>query len=117
MRHVYEHGVSKTDRVAEMRSDAEIAKPAAYWTRAVCNMALDYLRRQERENSYRTHGVDVETLEIPDSRSPERLLFESQAIRLIDQALDEVPPKTRETFELYRSEEHTSELQSPCNLV
>jgi len=89
-------------RVAEMRSDAEIAKPAAYWTRAVCNMALDYLRRQERENSYRTHGVDVETLEIPDSRSPERLLFESQAIRLIDQALDEVPPKTRETFELYR---------------
>src|SRR2546427_2107393 len=111
-----------------MRSDAEIAKPAAYWTRAVCNMALDYLRRQERENSYRTHGVDVETLEIPDSRSPERLLFESQAIRLIDQALDEVPPKTRETFELYRikgltqrqiarSEEHTSELQSQSNLV
>eukprot|EP01051_Picozoa_sp_SAG22_P021347 SAG22_NODE_4680_length_1193_cov_1.923218_1_plen_194_part_10 len=89
-------------RVAEMRSDAEIARPAAYWTRAVCNMALDYLRRQERENSYRTHGVDVETLEIPDSRSPERLLFESQAIRMIDQALDEVPPKTRETFELYR---------------
>src|SRR2546427_7472822 len=78
-----------------MRSDAEIAKPAAYWTRAVCNMALDYLRRQERENSYRTHGVDVETLEIPDSRSPERLLFESQA----------------------RSEEHTSELQSQSNLV
>jgi RNA polymerase sigma-70 factor (ECF subfamily) len=44
----------------------------------------------------------VETLEMPDSRSPERLLFESQAMRLIDQALDEVPPKTRETFELYR---------------
>jgi RNA polymerase sigma-70 factor (ECF subfamily) len=65
-------------------------------------MAQHYLRRQERENTYRTHGVDVETLEIPDSRSPERLLFESQAMRLIDQALDEVPPKTRETFELYR---------------
>jgi RNA polymerase sigma-70 factor (ECF subfamily) len=29
-------------RVAEMRSDTEIARPAAYWTRAVCNMALDY---------------------------------------------------------------------------
>jgi RNA polymerase sigma-70 factor (ECF subfamily) len=89
-------------RVAEMRSDTEIARPAAYWTRAVCNMALDYLRRQERENTYRTHGVDVETLELPVRRSPERLLFESQAMRLIDQALDEVPPKTRETFELYR---------------
>ena len=89
-------------RIAEMQSGAEIAKPAAYWTRAVCNMALDYLRRQERENTYRTHGVDVEAIEIPDSRSPERILFESQAIRLIDQALEEVPPKTRETFELYR---------------
>lgn len=89
-------------RIAEMQADPAVAKPLAYWTRAVCNMALDYLRRQERENVYRMHGVDVEAVEIADSRSPERILFHSQAIRLIDKALDDVPPKTREAFELYR---------------
>lgn len=89
-------------RIAEMRMEPGVARPLAYWSRAVCNMALDYLRRQERENAYRIHGVDVEAIEIPDSRSPERILFESQTVRLIDQTLDTVPPKTREAFELYR---------------
>lgn len=29
-------------RIAEMRMEPGVARPLAYWSRAVCNMALDY---------------------------------------------------------------------------
>src|SRR6266446_5862550 len=36
---------------------------------------------------------------------------------VLEEALAELPPPQRRALEAARSEEHTSELQSPCNLV
>src|SRR5256885_13317802 len=49
---------------------------------------------------------------------PYTTLFRSQAVRERADVLGRLPALTRDGLpELERSEEHTSELQSPCNLV
>lgn len=89
-------------RIAEGKCDRNVERPAAYCARAVRNMALDYLRRQQHENDYRIHDVDVELLDVPSGSSPEGIVFERQAILLFHKVLEGVSPRAREAFELYR---------------
>lgn len=89
-------------RIAGGSRDRCVERPAAYCARAVRNMAFDYLRKQEHENDYRVHGLDVELLEVPSGSSPEGIVFERQAIQLIHKVLEGVSPRAREAFELYR---------------
>lgn len=89
-------------RIAQMPRSLHVERPVAYWSRVVRNIALDYLRRQEHENAYRVHGVDIESLEVAGGPSPEGAVLEWETVRLIDKALNGVSPKAREAFELYR---------------
>src|SRR5205807_10124075 len=52
------------------------------------------------------------------SHFPERLVVVDKGVSMFEQlrVLDRAPGRHQENFDL-RSEEHTSELQSPCNLV
>lgn len=82
--------------------DRRIDKPLGYCCQVVRNLALDHHRRQALESTYRALDVDFELLEPPCPLSPARLMSDRQMVRLVDQALDTLPPRTRQAFELHR---------------
>ncbi len=79
-------------------------RPIGYCCQVVRNLALDYCRRHRVEASYRTFDVDVEAIDVPCHRSPDRHMCEQQVIHAIDEVLSQLPPRTRMVFELYRIE-------------
>lgn len=91
-------------KLAEGPSDRAAERPIGYCCQVVRNLALDYCRRHRVEASYRTFDVDVEAVDVPCHRSPDRRMCEQQVIHAIDAVLSQLPPRTRMVFELYRIE-------------
>ena len=91
-------------KIADGTPERLAEKPLGYCCQIVRNMALDYCRRYRTECNYRTFDVDVEVVEMRNDQTPCRSLCERQVILAIDKALSELPPRTRQVFELYRLE-------------
>lgn len=75
--------------------------PAAYLFRVVRNLAIDVARRSGRE----VGGLAGETLlqaAVDDQADPERQMGERDDLRLVLQALDDLPAATRRAFSLHR---------------
>src|SRR2546426_1219138 len=66
---------------------------------------------------FRSHLIErgLEGLAVRPSRAPERVPGEPVDVRRLPRALEGLG--IERAWETARSEEHTSELQSPCNLV
>lgn len=84
-----------------------VQKPLFYCFQVVRNLAMDHFRRHSTEASYRTFGLDVETLERPSGATPDKILNEKRVVAAIEQALNGLPERTRRAFELYRLQEMT----------
>lgn len=87
------------------RPSGPIAQPAAYIFQVASNLLLDLrrsrIRRERRENSW--SGADLGgALEADDSPGAEQSLIARDQLRLVEQRLDELPPRTNEVFRRYR---------------
>lgn len=91
-------------KIVDGASVRQAVQPVGYCFQVVRNMALDYCRRHRTEATYRSFDVEVEVLDIPNAETPDRRMRERQVIHAIDRALDALPPRTRQVFELYRIE-------------
>lgn len=83
-------------------ADRKIEKPLGYCCQVVRNLALDHHRRQALESTYRALDVSIELLDHPCPLSPARLMSDRQMVKLVDEALNTLPPRTRQAFELHR---------------
>lgn len=84
-----------------------IEQPLAYLYRVVRNHALDVARRLAQER--RRGGGDSDALpEIPDlAANPELIAVQRDELRRVAAAIEDLPPRTRRAFELYRFQDWT----------
>jgi RNA polymerase sigma-70 factor (ECF subfamily) len=75
--------------------------PLAYCFQVVRNLAIDYRRRMALESNLFTE--EEEGLHMPTPRAtPEQSAIHRQSLALVDKALDQLPARTRQVFELHR---------------
>lgn len=87
------------DEVARQRF---LDEPLGYLYRIVRNLALDGRRRIARETEALANGV-AEAVTAPGIIStPEMLVIYRDELRLLDEALAELPERTRIAFEMHR---------------
>jgi len=89
-------------RIADGACERKIDKPMGYCCQVVRNLALDHCRRQSLEATYRTFDIDVETVDVPGPSAPDTVMRDRQVVGLIEQALSQLPARTRVAFQLYR---------------
>jgi len=89
---------------AAARND-QIVNPVSYLYRIVRNLALDWQRRRSVEAPRAVTPV-MENLP-SDAPSAERVLFYRDELRVISEALAELPERTRIAFRMYRLEGRT----------
>lgn len=83
-----------------------IADPRAYLFRVAGNLAIDELRRQGRTE--RRAAPEDAAVALADSAPlPEAVILARERLRLLDEALAELPPNPRRALLLSRVEGHT----------
>lgn len=92
-------------RFSAAAKDDHIVNPVSYLYRIVRNLALDWSRRASVE----APKVAAPVLErvATDAPSAERILFYRDELRVISDALAELPERTRVAFRMYRLEGRT----------
>jgi len=92
-------------RFSAAAKDDQIVNPVSYLYRIVRNLALDWQRRRSVEAPRAVTPV-MENLP-SDAPSAERVLFYRDELRVISEALAELPERTRIAFRMYRLEGRT----------
>src|SRR2546426_1528192 len=99
----------------EERGRLSVDRLKSYLYAAVRNLAISHLRHELVERRWRERApAGAAPL---DQNEGERRLETAELEAAVERVLDRVPERCRLALTLRRSEEHTSELQSPCNLV
>lgn len=91
-------------RFEEVARQRILAEPLAYLYRIVRNLALDGRRRRTREGRIFT-DIDLEAAaaaSISRPSTPEALALYRDQLRLLDEALNDLPERTRIAFEMHR---------------
>ncbi|TQV85899.1 RNA polymerase sigma factor [Aliikangiella coralliicola] len=78
-----------------------IAMPRAYLYRAANNLVADYFRQQARLQKKQ----ELEFDNAVEERTPDRILEQQQRIRLLAEALTELPEKCQQAFRWHRVEQ------------
>lgn len=88
-------------RYAPAVSRGEVRQPVGYLYRVVRNLALDCVRALGSGNRPQSYSAAVE--EVPDeTASPERRAVYRDELRVVAQALSELPMRTQLAFEMHR---------------
>lgn len=81
--------------------------PVGYLYRVVRNLALDYCRRRQFEKKLFSQSVDEWTEILPDDgHTPEQEVISSDALEKLQQAMNELPERTRVALEMHRLHEY-----------
>src|SRR5256885_2333805 len=91
---------------ARTQAIEDIQEPRAYLTTVARRLLVNHLERRSLEQAYLASLHLLPPATVPSVEARAMLL---ETLQELDALLDALPAK--------RSEEHTSELQSPCNLV
>lgn len=78
-----------------------VEQPRALLHRIAANLAIDYLRK-EKSGLHASDGMDAAMAVPSHAPSPEREVLAKQRLRLCLQAIEQLPPRTREAFVLCR---------------
>ncbi len=78
-----------------------VEQPRALLHRIAANLAIDHLRK-EKNSLQAFDGMDVAMVVPSQAPSPERELLAKQRLRLCLQAIEKLPPRSREAFVLCR---------------
>jgi len=89
-------------KLLTVKIDEEIATPSAFITRIVRNMAIDKVRQMTFERSLFSGSDQTEFCPAGAANCPEARLSGCQALRIIEQTLQELPPHVRNAFYRHR---------------
>jgi RNA polymerase sigma-70 factor (ECF subfamily) len=78
----------------------QIERPLSYLYQIVRNLAIDHYRRAALENRFFA-SEDQGALVIDPARLPETIVIDRQCLRILVEALADMPKRTRCAFELY----------------
>lgn len=81
-----------------------VREPLGYAHRMVRNLAIDRLRRGALESRLFDEAQAGDAALLPGGETPEALAIEQQQLKLLSQALGELPERVRRVFELVRLE-------------
>ncbi|MDT4332351.1 RNA polymerase sigma factor [Methylomonas sp. MS20] len=88
-------------RLTQFESESQIANPRAFLYKVVGNLAIDHLRKHQREAE--RHAAEEELAEHADATPDlERQVYSRQKLLHLQQAVSELPPKCREVFVLHK---------------
>lgn len=88
-------------RLAKLSQTSLIENGEAYLMRTASTVWIDYLRKQQRTNS-RVHFEYDDDQHSPAGISPERALESKQNLDRVVEALEALPPRTRQIYLLCR---------------
>jgi RNA polymerase sigma-70 factor (ECF subfamily) len=88
-------------KLCESGMHGQVQSPVAYLFRMVRNLAIDCARRRVKECGMGELGDDCAELTAAQP-CPETRMARCQALRLVMAALQELPERTRQAFELHR---------------
>ncbi|WP_448547573.1 RNA polymerase sigma factor [Thalassotalea fusca] len=105
-------------KVQNQPLDSEIKYPKAYLYRMANNLVIDVIRRQSRQEAI----TDDTVLEQSTNIGPERLVEHAQRLSIVQEAMKELPEKTRDVFHMQRLQqiekrEVANELGISVNMV
>lgn len=83
------------------RTPEDFANPRAYLFQAASNAVIDHRRAESCRTRHAAQCLLEEDAEV-DERGPERRVLAQECVTLIETALAELPPLTRQIFYLYR---------------
>jgi RNA polymerase sigma-70 factor (ECF subfamily) len=89
-------------RFDETAKNRFLDEPLGYLYRIVRNLALDGRRRIARENEALVNGVAASVTAPGTVATPEMLALYRDELRLLEEALAELPERTRIAFEMHR---------------
>ena len=89
--------------VLRLTTPQTVREPARYLARIARNLLIDRSRRRKREAAVFDSAADAE-LAGRDSLDPERITSGEQALMRALAAIEALPPRCREAFELHRFE-------------
>ena len=93
-------------KIVEVEAVFAVKQPVAYLFRVVRNLAIDHYRRARLESDVFTVAEEGEHVPSP-SATPEAIAISRQQLSSLAEALDQLPERTRQAFELYRMSGHT----------
>lgn len=76
----------------------------AYLFKVAANLAIDRLRQRVRLNGH--ENIDLFE-DLADTAEPERCTIAAEQLSILAKAIDELPPKCRQAFLLYRVQDRT----------
>lgn len=88
-------------RVLRLGEAHAVEQPRALLHRIAANLAIDHLRK-EKNGVQAFDGMDAAMAVPSQAPSPERELLAKQRLRLCLQAIEQLPPRSREAFVLCR---------------
>lgn len=88
-------------RLLRLGETQVVEQPRALLHRIAANLAIDHLRK-EKSGLHAFDGMDAAMAVPSQAPSPEREVFAKQRLRLCLQAIEQLPPRSREAFVLCR---------------
>lgn len=85
-------------KIENHNPETEVKYPKAYLYRIANNLIIDHQRFQSK---FADHAQD-ESFEQVDERTPEHQLTHQQRLKIVSDALEELPDKTRDVFTMQR---------------
>jgi RNA polymerase sigma factor (sigma-70 family) len=87
-------------------AEAPVAHPVSYLYRIVRNLAVDWTRRASHEGPRPDNSADL--ADVPhDAPTAEHVLLYRDELRVLAEAIAELPERTRTAFRMYRLEGRT----------
>jgi RNA polymerase sigma-70 factor (ECF subfamily) len=92
-------------KIVEATSTFNARQPVAYLYQTVRNLSIDHHRRSQLESNIfaEEEGAEIAA----GAHTPERIAIARQSLRQIVATLNQLPERTRKTFELYHLSGHT----------
>lgn len=103
-------------RLSQFESERKINNPRAFLYKVVGNLAIDYQRKQTREQD---RHVDEEALIEHADNTPniERQLYSQQQLSHLKQVINELPPRCRQVFILHKFKHYSySQIMRELNI-
>ena len=105
-------------KLAHYKTATKINNSRAFLYRVVGNLAIDHLRKTQREQAYFTDASEELIEQADTTPCPERQLYSQQQLAHLQQAIAELSPRCQEIFILHKFKNYPySQIMQELNIA